>query len=582
MVSSKWKGGDSKHFQYDPDENGNDDESDTSFDLAQFGLTEADGEGVDLESSGSDGEVVDRASQVYAVDDGSQASLLSASEECFKVDKDEDEESREAEVGSVPTKPQAAQLAFEGNMSRLNMVDLEDLDESMQNSLHESIQNSIHDSIHNSIHDEEVKSDYSVHEQESEPDIKPALKPERCPMCSKDKINFKMIGYVLLALALVIGTILGSLGTTQDWFGGDDSSSSTKSNEEEPSSSPTAGPTTGVPVLRPTTSPTTSPTTLGPTLGPTSVPTVSPTRGPTTRPSTFRPTASPSDFVVPEGFLNLIVSAASFDGGVSVQSEGSPQNQAIKWLASSTGFDTLTDQQKIQRYALAAFYHSTAGDSWTNNEGWLSDESECNWFTRSLLRDICDSNGIFIGLELGFNNLGGVIPEEIGLLTSLTRISLGAGLRGEIRGTLPFQLGRLTLMQNFNVRDNELTGVIPPELGAWTGLDVFDLSRNRFSGPIPTTIGQMTNLTRLDLSRNELTGGVPNELATLELLETVRLEQNDLTGAVPRDVCTLFFSTAPLFYTDCGVPAGVDSEIGCFCCSHCCSDEQGCFSVTGT
>jgi hypothetical protein len=69
------------------------------------------------------------------------------------------------------------------------------------------------------------------------------------------------------------------------------------------------------------------------------------------------------------------------------------------------------------------------------------------------------SNGVFTGLELGFNNLGGVIPQ-IGLLTSLTRISLGAGLRGIFRVRYrPSK--RLSLMENFYVRDNEISGIIP-------------------------------------------------------------------------------------------------------------------------
>jgi hypothetical protein len=32
-----------------------------------------------------------------------------------------------------------------------------------------------------------------------------------------------------------------------------------------------------------------------------------------------------------------------------------------------------TDNRKSNVYALAVFYYSTDGDSWTNNDGWLSD-----------------------------------------------------------------------------------------------------------------------------------------------------------------------------------------------------------------
>jgi hypothetical protein len=284
---------------------------------------------------------------------------------------------------------------------------------------------------------------------------------------------------------------------------------------------------------------------------------------------------------VPQDLLDL-VSAVSFDGGASAQLEGTPQNQGVRWLGSSAVYDTLTDQERIQRYSLAVFYYSTNGDRWTNADGWLSDENECSWFTRALGGEACDGNGLFIGLLLGFNRLGGELPPEIGLLTALQAISIGGGFGSSVDGTLPSYLGLLTQMQFFNVRDNDFFGTIPPELGAWTDLDSLNLSRNRFSGLIPTTVGQMIALTRLNLSSNRLTGGVPIELSAVNRLEDVRLENNDLTGVVPDSVCNLFFNTAPLFYTDCGNPPGVGSEIGCFCCTHCCSDEQGCVSVTGS
>lgn len=572
-IPTKWKGGDRKQFQYRPQENEDEDEdlSASSFDLPQFGLSEMDGEGLDLSQSAN------RDARINAAQAGIQASLM-ARKSFLARDSEEDndaiEEVRERRSTHLNPNAQAVAAALSKEMTENS-----NLFKSQKKRVEET------DGVSNNAAQIERDGNvaFGLKEQSKsnpEPKPKPAprpapkpLKPKRGSVCSADKSTYRNM--CLVSLVVLTGAILGSVGVTQDWFG--DSFSSKKLDEEEPTFSPTTGPTTRNPGLRPST----SPDTLGPTLGFSLEPTASPSQSPTTRPSTSVPTASPSAFFAPEEFVGLIA-AASFDGGASVQTEGTPQSDAAKWVASSALFETLTDQQKIQRYALAAFYYSTDGDSWTNSDGWLSDENECNWYTRSLFVEVCGSNGVFTGLELGFNNLGGVLPPEIGLLTSLTRISLGAGLRGNIQGSLPSELGRLSLMENFNVRDNNISGVIPPELSAWTSLEVFDLSRNRFSGPIPTTIGQMTALTRLDLARNELTGDVPNGLAALNLLETVRLEQNNLTGAVPSDVCTLFSRTAPSFYTDCGVPLGVDSEIGCSCCSHCCSDEQGCSSVTWT
>jgi hypothetical protein len=566
-VPTKWKGGDGKHFHYKAQENDESEEevSASSFDLAQFGL------GLELDSEGSDlSQSDDRDARLKAAQAGIQASL---STRASYVDGDDGiEEVGERRRGrSRLLLNHMANAQADGATLAKDMTENSVLFKSQKERTEETTnpaQLTFDGNVSFTVDVSDAEEDVEKEQPEPTPAPKP-LKPNKC--------TYRNMCFVSLVLLILAGAIVGSVGVTQDWFG--DSSSSKKSNEEEPTFRPSTGPTTRNSSLRPTTSPTTSGPTLGPTLGPNAEPTVSPLQPPTTRPATSVPSAPPSAFVEPEEFMNL-VAAASFDGGTSAQSEGTPQSKAVKWVASRTIFDTLTAQQKIQRYALAAFYYSTNGDNWTNNDGWLSEESECNWYTRSFGGDVCDSNGVFTDLELGFNNLGGVIPPEIGLLTSLTVISLGAGLRGNMQGTLPPQLGRLSLMETFNVRDNDITGVIPPELGAWTSLEVFDLSRNQLSGPIPSTIGQMTALTRLDFARNELTGQVPNRLAALNLLENVRLEENNLTGAIPSDVCAAFSGTSPLFYADCGVPPGVlDSEIGCSCCSYCCSDEQGCFSA---
>jgi hypothetical protein len=589
-IPTRWKGGDDKLFHYQAQENEDEDgdPSASSFDLAHFGLSESDGEGLldlsqqsdDRDASRNASQSDDRDAQIKAAQAGIQASFLARERflaGTLEENDDAIEEVRERRSTHVNLNAQALASALSKEMTENS-----NLFQSQKKRVEEAASVSKPAQL---TFDGDVSfgpQDIIEEDQKEQPKPKPKpapkpLKPKQRSVCSADKFTYRNMCLVSLVLVLLIGAILVPVGVTQDWFA--DSSSSKKLNQEEPTYSPTTEPTTRNPGLRPTTSPTNLVPTSGPTLEPTTEPFLSPSQSPTTRPSTPVPTASPSAFVAPADFVSLIA-ATSFDDGASVKAEGTPQSEAATWVASRTLFDTLTDQQKIQRYALATFYYSTNGDSWTNNDGWLSDDNECTWYTRSLFIDVCDSNGVITGLELGFNNLGGVIPPEIGLLTSLTRISLGAGLRGDIQGTLPSQLGRLSLMENFNVRDNEISGIIPPELGAWSSLDVLDLSRNKFSGPIPTTIGQMTALTRLDLGRNELTGDVPSELAALNVVESVRLEQNDLTGAIPRDVCTFFSRTVPLFYTDCGVPApGADSEVACSCCSHCCSDEQGCFSV---
>ena len=79
-------------------------------------------------------------------------------------------------------------------------------------------------------------------------------------------------------------------------------------------------------------------------------------------------------------------------------------------------------------------------------------------------------------LDLGYNQLTGSIPPEIGNLTNLTYL---------------------------NLRSNQLTGSIPPEIGNLTNLTRLWLNDNQLTGPIPPEIGNLTNLERLILYYGE-------------------------------------------------------------------------------
>ena len=100
-------------------------------------------------------------------------------------------------------------------------------------------------------------------------------------------------------------------------------------------------------------------------------------------------------------------------------------------------------------------------------------------------------------LQLGWNQLTGPIPPELGRLTAL---QVHLDLAGNpLSGPIPPELGRLTSLERLSLQNSQLSGPIPPELGRLTGLISLSLSGNRLSGPIPVEFGNLTELTALQI-----------------------------------------------------------------------------------
>ncbi|XP_062218229.1 tyrosine-sulfated glycopeptide receptor 1-like [Phragmites australis] len=84
-----------------------------------------------------------------------------------------------------------------------------------------------------------------------------------------------------------------------------------------------------------------------------------------------------------------------------------------------------------------------------------------------------------------------------------------------------------------NIGNNNLTGVIPKQIGQLKALISLNLSFNRLSGEIPQPICNLTNLQQLDLSSNDLTGMIPDALNDLHFLSRFNVSNNDLEGPIP-------------------------------------------------
>jgi hypothetical protein len=304
---------------------------------------------------------------------------------------------------------------------------------------------------------------------------------------------------------------------------------------------PTSAP--GSPTMQPV-APTPSPTTVPPrptTQSPSmQSETASPSQSPSLRPTTLSPTPSPT--INPLDFLDEFLTAASPDLQAAFTDTTSPQYSALLWLSTDPKLFSYPDFKIIQRFALATFYLTTGGNTWTNNDAWLTDVDECLWYSSSTNIAPCDFMGLFVNLELELNNIGGTLPAELSLLSnSLTRIDLTrTGSQNFLSGPIPPEFGQLTKFVYFSLRGNQITGSLPPTLGQWTLLEVADLSNNLLSGPLPEASGMLSQLSILDFDGNQLTGTIPTTIGRLTKIRNISIANNRLTGPIPSEIGRLF------------------------------------------
>ena len=220
------------------------------------------------------------------------------------------------------------------------------------------------------------------------------------------------------------------------------------------------------------------------------------------------------------------------------------------------------------RAALEAFYHALDGP-WRGTENWASEAPLGEWdgvttdesgrvTEVDLSVDEPDTFAAFprlrgpippeLGnltmlrkLDLGANRLRASIPAELAKLTKLEKLILGGERSGssELEGPVPAWLGDLTQLKVLHLGGNDLSGPIPAELGDLTQLEVLHLGGNDLSGPIPAELGDLTQLEVLHLGGNDLSGSVPAELGQLTGLRSLRLYGNRLDGSIPASLGNL-------------------------------------------
>ncbi|XP_074268079.1 tyrosine-sulfated glycopeptide receptor 1-like [Silene latifolia] len=161
----------------------------------------------------------------------------------------------------------------------------------------------------------------------------------------------------------------------------------------------------------------------------------------------------------------------------------------------------------------------------------------------------------------GFNNLSGLLPDDIYSLKSLVELSVPAnninGTIGEemlgltdlkilelysnsFSGTIPQDIGKLTKLEQLQLHINELSGTIPPSLMNCTNLVKLILRVNALEGNISTLdFSRLVRLQTLDLGNNYLTGNLPESIFSCKSLTAIRVAINKLSGQISPSVVTL-------------------------------------------
>jgi len=258
---------------------------------------------------------------------------------------------------------------------------------------------------------------------------------------------------------------------------------------------------------------------------------------PTPAPSTAAPTTAAPTYA----FTPLL---PSFTLEAMANDPNSPQALAYQWLLEDPLRETHSEEKQVQRMALATFFYATNGESWTFNTNWIDHAvDECEWYSKALLADntggsVCDEDGKYLELVLTLNELGGILPKEVVLLSKLKILDVATN---EIGGTIHTEISTMDSLKFLAIDDTDIGGTLPTELGLMTNLEILACHTNpKMEGSIPTFLGNMVSLRILQFYDNPLmTGTLPSELGKLSNLTWLRVHFPSMSGTIPTEFGTM-------------------------------------------
>ncbi|CAF2151218.1 unnamed protein product [Brassica napus] len=190
-----------------------------------------------------------------------------------------------------------------------------------------------------------------------------------------------------------------------------------------------------------------------------------------------------------------------------------------------------------QRDALWEFkseFHLSGMAANEKTQTWRNNSDCCSWDGIT-----CDpKTGNVLDLNLWSSSLNGPLRSSSGLfkLQYLQSLNLGSN---NLAGILPDSIGNLKYLRVLGLSGCNLFGKLPASLGNLSDLTVLDLDGNGFTGELPVSIGNLKQLTKLLIASSKLSGNFHQALLNLTELTAINLVFNQLEGTLPSDMSRL-------------------------------------------
>ncbi|KAF7804228.1 receptor protein kinase TMK1-like [Senna tora] len=150
------------------------------------------------------------------------------------------------------------------------------------------------------------------------------------------------------------------------------------------------------------------------------------------------------------------------------------------------------------------------------------------------------------------NQRGGGLTGSIDVVATMTSL-ISLWLHGnQFTGTIPANIGDLTLLKDLNLNGNQLVGLIPEALvdswtgnnpceGPWLGMKcdangkvtMINLPNFNLNGTLSPRVANMSSLVAIRLAGNHLTGVIPNEWTSLKSLTLLDISGNNISPPLP-------------------------------------------------